>query len=250
MSERTVTIVKVGTGVLTLDDGNLNHASITALSQNISCLMEAGHRVVLVSSGAVGAGVPLLNLKEYPQEIVMRQAAAAIGQAYLMQRYQEGFSEYGVTIAQILLSSYDLQEATHRGRARTVLERLLEQPHVIPIVNENDVVSLRELTKTDNDMLAANLSVILNAKTLVLLTSVDGLLDEQGQVISEVDDVTVAREKFAVEASGKFSIGGMKSKLDAVKVANDEGIDVVIGNGDNPERLLGYFDRSSVGTYF
>lgn len=250
MSNQAVTIVKVGTGVLTLDDGNLNHDSITALSDNLSGLMKAGHRVVLVSSGAVGAGVPLLKLNEYPQEIVMRQAAAAIGQAHLMQRYQEAFSEHGVTIAQILLSSYDLQEETHRDRARTVLERLLEQPDVIPIVNENDVVSLRELTKTDNDMLAANLSVILKAETLVLLTSVDGLLDEAGIVIPEVSDVTEAREKFAVESSGKFSIGGMKSKLDAVKVANDAGAHVIIGNGDHPERLLGYFDRSSVGTYF
>jgi len=250
MSDGSVTIVKVGTGVLTLDDGNLNHDSITALSQSLSKLIQAGRRVILVSSGAVGAGVPLLKLSEYPEEVVTRQAAAAIGQAHLMQRYQETFTHYGLTIAQILLSSYDLQAETHRDRARTVLQRLLEQPDVIPIVNENDVVSLRELTQTDNDMLAANLSAILGAESLVLLTAVDGLLDERGQVISKVGDITVAREKFALEASGKFSIGGMKSKLDAVKVAADAGVNVVIGNGEYPERLQGYFDRSSVGTYF
>ncbi len=233
-----------------MDDGNLNLPSITALSNNLSALIKAGHRVILVSSGAVGAGVPLLKLEEYPTEVVMRQAAAAIGQAHLMQHYQEAFSDHEITIAQILLSSYDLQEDTHQERVRTVLERLLDQPNVIPIVNENDVVSLRELTKTDNDMLAANLAAIMQAGTLVLLTAVDGLLDDAQQVIPEVRNIAEASTRFAKDSSGKFSIGGMKSKLDAVEVASKEGVRVIIGNGERPERLMGYFDGSALGTYF
>ena len=250
MSNKSVTIVKVGTGVLTKDDGNLNYQSITDLSNNLASLITAGTRVILVSSGAVGAGVPLLKLEEYPQEIALRQAAAAIGQARLMQCYQEAFTEHGITIAQILLSSYDLQQETHRDRARTVLERLLDQPNVIPIVNENDVVSLRELTQTDNDMLAANLSAILKSEQLVLLTAVDGLLDDNQEVIPHVTDISAASARFAKDSSGKFSIGGMKSKLDAVQVASEAGVRVVIGNGERPERLSGYADGSALGTYF
>ena len=250
MSKQGVIIVKVGTGVLTLDDGSLNHQSITSLSNNLAGLILDGRKVILVSSGAVGAGVPLFKLKEYPQDIATRQAAAAIGQTHLLQRYQDAFTPHGITIAQILLSSYDLQEATHRERAQSVLTRLLDQPNVIPIVNENDVVSLRELTQTDNDMLAANLSVITEAEALILLTSVDGLLDENSEVIAQVNDVAAASARFAKESGGKFSIGGMKSKLDAVQVASSKGVRVVIGNGERPERLVGYFDQSSIGTYF
>jgi len=250
MSNQGITIVKVGTGVLTKDDGRLNLESIQGLSKNVAGLINSGNKVILVSSGAVGAGVTLFDLDQYPSDIPTRQAAAAIGQARLMQRYQEAFSEHEITIAQILLSSYDLQEKTHRERAKSVLKRLLNEENVIPIVNENDVVSLRELTKTDNDMLASYLSVIMNAKRLVLLTSVDGLLDDHGQVIPEVSDVSDASKRFAKDSSGKFSIGGMKSKLDAVGVATNKGVEVVIGNGEHPERLQGYSDRSSIGTYF
>jgi len=250
MADRAVIIVKVGTGVLTKDDGNLNLASITALSDRLAELQEAGHAVLLVSSGAVGAGVPLLGLDAYPEDIGTRQAAAAIGQARLMQTYQEAFTPHGVTIAQTLLSSFDLKEETHKERAKTVLLRLLDQPKVIPIVNENDVVSLRELTKTDNDMLAANLASIIGANTLILLTSVDGLLDADQQVIPSVDDIAAAAQAFVQETSGKFSIGGMKSKLDAVQVAASAGTRVIIGNGEKPERLLGYLEGKSIGTYF
>jgi len=250
MSNNGVIIVKVGTGVLTKDDGRLNLDSIKGLSDNLAKLIQQGHRVILVSSGAVGAGVTLFDLDEYPSDIPTRQAAAAIGQARLMQRYQEALSPHGITIAQILLSSYDLQEGTHRERAETVLGRLLSEENVIPIVNENDVVSLRELTKTDNDMLASNLSVIMRAERLILLTSVDGLLDDNGNVIPEVNDISAASERFAKESAGKFSIGGMKSKLDAVDSASKAGVKVVIGNGELPDRLIGYIKRTSIGTYF
>ncbi len=250
MSKQEITIVKVGTGVLTCDDGNLNEGSITALSHQLALLTQAGHKCILVSSGAVGAGVPLLGLQEYPSDIGTRQAAAAIGQARLMQRYQHAFTPHDISIAQILLSSYDLQEQTHRDRAKTVLLQLLQQPRIIPIVNENDVVSLRELTKTDNDMLAANLAVILDAQTLILLTTVDGLLDESSTVIPRVDDIAAASAQFAQDSSGKFSIGGMKSKLDAVQRASSAGTAVIIGNGTHPERLPGYLTHSSLGTYF
>lgn len=250
MQENEVIIVKVGTGVLTLDDGTLNLTAIENLVTYLAELEQSGKNVILVSSGAVGAGVPLLKLDEYPQDISTRQAAAAIGQARLMQTYQSYFDKHGLNIAQILLSSYDLREEKHKERAQTVLAKLLEQPNVIPIVNENDVVSLRELTKTDNDMLAANLSVILKVKSLILLTSVDGLLNDNDEVITQISDIDEAVAKFVKDDSGKFSIGGMKSKLDAVRVAKEAGVKIVIGNGDAPERLMGYLTEESLGTYF
>lgn len=249
MSIRPVIIVKVGTGVLTYDDGTLNTDIISTLSAHLAELKKEGRSVILVSSGAVGAGVPLMGLEHYPEDIGTRQAAAAIGQAQLMKHYQEACAEHGITVAQILLSSYDLKEETHRGHAQAVLKRLLDTEQIIPVVNENDVVSLRELTKTDNDMLAANLCSILHADTLILLTSVDGILDGEKKVISRITDVTEARSLVTGD-SGKFSIGGMDSKLDAVEVALAAQAQVIIGNGSHPERLVGYLDKSSTGTYF
>lgn len=249
MSERSLIIVKVGTGVLTKDDGSLNESVIAALANNLAEIKQTGAPLILISSGAVGAGVPLLNLQEYPQDIGTRQAAAAVGQAHLMQAYQRGFSPHGISVAQTLLSSYDLKKNSHCENVETVLTRLLQEPSIIPIVNENDVVSLRELTKTDNDMLAANLSVMLGAKTLILLSTIDGLLDENSQIVREVESIETVRS-LVKDESGKFSIGGMLSKLDAVERARENGAHVIIGNGNKPERLSGYLDKSSEGTYF
>ncbi len=249
MSKRKNIIVKVGTGVLTKDDGHLDLAVFSALSRHLSELKQAGHQLILVSSGAVGAGVPRLGLSSYPEDVETRQAAAAIGQAHLMQTYQEAFQEHDIKVAQILLSSYDLREEKHRKRVKQVLLRLLENEDVLPIINENDVVSLRELTKTDNDMLAANLSGILNTNLLILLTSVDGVLNKNDAVIPEVSSIDEIRKE-VTQDSGKFSIGGMNSKLDAVEVALSHGTQVVIGNGAHPERLKGYSGKTSLGTYF
>ena len=249
MSANTTLFIKVGTGVLTTKSGLLNHEIIASLAEHIGLLVKEGLRVILVSSGAVGAGVPLLNLTEYPKDIATRQAAAAIGQAHLMRAYEDHFSQHEVKTAQILVSSQDLQTESHRERVKNVLERLLNYRHIIPIVNENDVVSLRELTKTDNDMLAANLSNLMSAKHLILLTSVDGLLDKNNVVIKNVTDLTQAKA-LVTDDSGEFSIGGMASKLDAVAVALSSGTQVVIGSGLKPSRLKGYLTRSSLGTYF
>ena len=249
MSTQNTLLVKVGTGVLTTTQGLLNHANIASLAEHIGLLVNEGLRVILVSSGAVGAGVPLLNLSEYPEDIATRQAAAAIGQPHLMLAYEKHFSKHKVRTAQVLVSSKDLQTETHKSRVQTVLERLLAQKDIIPIINENDVISLRELTKTDNDMLAANLSNVMEAQHLILLTSVDGLLDKDRVVVKEVTNLQKARE-LVTEDSGKFSIGGMHSKLDAVSVALSSGTHVIIGNGNKPERLKGYLNKSSLGTYF
>ncbi len=249
MSSSNILFIKVGTGVLTTKEGLLDQDTIARLAQHIGALVTQGTKVVLVSSGAVGAGVPLLNLSEYPQDIATRQAAAAIGQAHLMHTYDDHFSPHGIKTAQILVSSMDLQVKSHRERVSDVLTRLLEHERVLPIVNENDVVSLRELTKTDNDMLAANLSNLMKAQHLILLTSVDGLLDDQDSVIKEVQNISEIRA-MVTQDSGEFSIGGMHSKLDAVEVARESGTQVIIGNGDAPERLSGYLTKSSLGTYF
>lgn len=245
-----LTIVKVGTGVLTNDDGTLDGSSIVRLVTHLSALKQSGISVVLVSSGAVGAGVPILGLTSYPKDIATRQAAAAVGQTRLMKNYEEVFSKFGLNTAQVLVSTNDLKEEKHRQRLKTVLEKILKMPHLIPIVNENDVVSLRELTQTDNDMLAAKLAGLIEAENLILLTSVDGLYHpDTKEVIREVSDVQEVM-KFVINKSGKFSIGGMDSKLQAVEVALASGTKTIIANGEKPERLPHLLTGEAIGTYF
>ncbi|MEM9079629.1 MAG: glutamate 5-kinase [Verrucomicrobiota bacterium] len=231
-------VVKVGTGVLTrVEDGTLEGGSLTRLVTGLAGLVEAGKQVILVSSGAVGAGVSALGLASYPEDLQSKQAAAAVGQARLMHHYENLFSQFGLQIAQLLLTGPNLQQEETRERVRGMLGCLLERETVVPIVNQNDSVAVEELSKGDNDLLSVRVAELMGAELLVLLTSADGLCaGEGGELIPLVTDVAEARELVS-GGSGKFSIGGMHSKLDAVEVAMDAGLEVVIGNGRQPERL-------------
>ncbi len=240
-------VIKVGTGVLTRDDGRLDGASLVRLVTAVAGLKAEGYRCVLVSSGAVGAGVGVLGLDGYPEEVEVRQAAAAVGQARLMHRYETLFGQFDLGVAQLLLTGEDLGE---RGeRVRGALGRLLSVGHLVPVVNENDSVAVDELRVGDNDLLSARVACLLGAEKLVLLTTVDGLLDEGGELIPEVKDVSAARGMVR-EERGRFSIGGMLSKLDAVEFASREGVEVVIANGREPERLIELAGGGGIGTRF
>lgn len=246
MSETIV--IKIGTGVLTRENGTLDGASLVRLVTAVSALHAAGHSCVMVSSGAVGAGVSALKLDSYPNDVESRQAAAAVGQARLMQRYQTLFEQFDLNIAQILLTGGDLEN--NRDRISATLQRLLRDPAIIPIINENDSVAIEELRVGDNDMLSAKVARLLEARQLILLTTVDGLLPpEGGDIIKEVPDVSAVLE-YARNESGKFSIGGMASKLTAVQFATDEGIEVTIANGRKPEQLLSLVQGGGRGTRF
>ncbi len=236
----SLTIIKAGTGVLTrASDGTLDGASLVRLVTAIAGLVESGHRCLLVSSGAVGAGVSAFNLDGYPNDLTTRQACAAVGQARLMHTYENLFRNFDLAVAQVLLTASDLQTPERRQNVSNTLQRLLASPRIVPIINENDSVAVEELRVGDNDMLSSQVAILLEAKTLVLLTSVDGLLTPgSGELVQLVPDVDAVLG-FAKEERGRFSIGGMASKLQAVKNSVDSGITVHIAHGRKPERLEG-----------
>ncbi len=244
-------VVKVGTGVLTrVEDGCLDGGSLVRLVTGLAELMALEHEIVLVSSGAVGSGVSELGLSEYPEDLVSRQAAAAVGQARLMHTYGNLFSQFGKSVAQILLTGGNLKEEEVCARVSNTVECLLEHGGVVPIVNQNDSVAVEELSQGDNDKLSVRVAKLLDADLLIMLTSVDGLCRAaDGVLVSVVSDLEAARAEVQGER-GKFSIGGMASKLEAVSEALDSGLQVVIGNGRNPERLQDIVEGRGICTRF
>lgn len=240
-------VIKIGTGVLTRGNGTLDGSSLVRLVTAVAELKAMGYACVMVSSGAVGAGVSALNLTAYPDDVETRQAAAAIGQARLMQRYQTLFEQFDLDVAQLLLTGSDLKD--HRDRVCATMHRLLEEGDIIPIVNENDSVAIEELRVGDNDMLSARVAEMLGARQLILLTTVDGLLDADDHLISQVDDLAAVTGMVRSE-SGKFSIGGMASKLQAVKYATEAGIEVLVANGRKPGQLVELVKGEGICTRF
>lgn len=246
-----LTLIKAGTGVLTkANDGTLDRAALVHLVAAIAGLVNAGHRCLFVSSGAVGSGVSALGLTEYPQDTATRQACAAVGQARLMQTYSSLFANFDITIAQVLLTAGDLGTPERAGYVSDTLNRLLSEPRILPIINENDSVAVEELKFGDNDMLSVRVAKLAGAQRIILLTSVDGLLDpETQQLIPEVADIDHVF-RHVREDKGRFSMGGMASKLAAVKFAVEAGIETHIAHGRHPERLAQIVEGNGVSTRF
>ena len=245
-----LTVIKAGTGVLTKsNDGTLDRAALVHLVSAIAGLIAAGHRCLFVSSGAVGSGVSALGLTEYPQDTATRQACAAVGQARLMQTYSSLFANFDIHIAQVLLTAADLATPERAGYVKDTLRRLLVEPMILPIINENDSVAVEELKFGDNDMLSVRVAKLAGAQRIILLTSVDGLLDPDQVLIPEVPDVDDVLRHVRDE-KGRFSMGGMASKLTAVKFAVDAGIETHIAHGRHPERLAGILAGKGISTRF
>lgn len=250
MAEPEIVVIKIGTGVLTREDGTLDGASLARLVTAVADLPDGMRRCVLVSSGAVGAGTSVLGLTEYPDELVTRQAAAAVGQTRLMHAYQNLFHSFDMNVAQLLLTADDFSSADRTDRIRNTLHRLLQQPGIVPIINENDSVAVEELRVGDNDLLSARVAGLLGARLLVLLTSVDGLLPPgSDQIIEVVEDVREVLG-YAQDVKGRFSIGGMRSKLQAVQLAVESGVETVVANGRHPERLKEIVENGGIATRF
>lgn len=248
-------VLKVGTGVLTRDvTGELDHAMLGRLVQAISDLRRAGHEVLLVSSGAVGAGLPAFGLKERPaDQITLLQACASVGQARLMQIYDSGFRNYGFGVAQILLIHEDFESDSRRANIQNTLNCLLEHGDIVPIINENDSVATFELRVGDNDKLSVLVAKLVQADQLILLTRVPGLrgpdAKDENDIVREVKDI----EKVLGYANGEIgsrSVGGMKSKLGAVADALAAGIETIIAGGRNPEQLSALVAGKGFGTRF
>ncbi len=246
-----LTVIKAGTGVLTkTDDGTLDRAALVHLVSAISELINSGHKCLFVSSGAVGSGVSALGLTEYPKDTATRQACAAIGQARLMQTYSSLFANFDVTIGQVLLTAADLGTPERSKYVSDTLNRLLEEPGILPIINENDSVAVEELKFGDNDMLSVRVAKLAGASRVILLTSVDGLLDPaSNELIREVTDID-AVFRHVRNDKGRFSMGGMASKLEAVKFAVNAGIESHIAHGRHPERLAGIISGNGISTKF
>jgi len=197
----------------------------------------------------VAAGLGVLGLKARPESLAERQACAAVGQSKLMENYTRYFAGHQLNVAQLLLTHGDLDSRTRYHNARNTLEHLLSRRTVVPIINENDSVAVEELKFGDNDRLSAEVAMLAKADALLLMTSVDGLLDPQGRTIPEVDDVDDV-SAFAREDKGKFSVGGMTSKLQAVKAAVEAGILTHIASGRKAGQIPAIIAGKAVGTKF
>lgn len=248
-------VVKVGTSTLAHATGNLNIRQVEKLCKVLSDLKNAGHEVVLVSSGAIGMGVGKLSLKKRPEDMPTKQAAAAVGQCELMYVYDKLFSEFNHTVAQLLITGADIEDAVRRENFHNTLFRLLELG-ALPIVNENDTVATEEIAIGDNDTLGAIVAVSIQADLLVLLSDIDGLFtadprqDPTATLIPVVEELTPEIVALAGGHGSALGTGGMSTKLSAAKMATANGTDMIIANGSNPDLLYAILDGEMVGTRF
>ena len=248
-------VVKVGTSTLTHSSGRLNLRRIEALARTLSDLKNAGREIVLVSSGAVSAGVAKSGLGHRPESLEEKQAMASIGQSELMRIYDRFFSDYGHKIGQILMTRDVVDNPIRRAAAENTFNTLLRMG-CIPIVNENDAVSTDELVKFGgNDILSAHVANLCHADLLINLSDIDGLYDSDprknpdAHLISRVDDID-AIFSFAGGAGTERGTGGMEAQLTAAKMVTENGITMFIMNGSDPEILYRLFDGEDVGTVF
>ncbi len=251
-----VVVVKVGTRVLTGEDGLLNHQRIANLVEQIHLQMAQGRKVVVVSSGAVGAGMAHLGLKQRPQDLAHLQAVAAVGQPLLVAAYDKAFMAHGRSAAQVLLTADDLDDRVRYLNVRNTLLTLMEYG-VVPIINENDTVAVDELVGTfgDNDRLAALVTQLLRAPLLILLSDVDGLYDGDPQnsnskVIVTVTEIDESIKKLARPQVSLLSRGGMGSKLEAARIVTAAGESVVLASGLVEGNVGEILSGRPVGTLF
>ena len=248
-------VIKIGTSTLAHATGHLNIRRVEALCKIMSDIKNAGHEVILVSSGAIGMGVGKLGLRERPRDIPSKQAAAAVGQCELMYVYDKLFSEYHHTVAQLLITGDNMTDETRHRNFTNTLNRLLELG-ALPIINENDTVATDEIVIGDNDTLAAKVAESVGADLLILLSDIDGLYtadphnDPNARLIRKVTGIDDGILKLAGVSSTTQGTGGMVTKLHAAEICLACGCDMVIANGHNPANLYAILDGKEVGTTF
>jgi glutamate 5-kinase len=246
-------VVKLGTGVLTDSRKQPDPAQLEQLVAQVAALRKSGKEVVLVTSGAVGAGMGALGLEKRPTELAEMQACAAIGQSRLMATYAELFARHGLHAAQVLLTHDDLEHHERHLNARNTLVTLLDRG-VVPIINENDAVSFTEIKFGDNDTLSALVASLLPADLLVILTTVDGVIENFGKAnpktIAVVEKIDSALEKLARGTDSDTAVGGMKSKIEAAKIVVRSGIPLVIASGKKKDVLAKILGGEDEGTLF
>lgn len=248
-------VVKVGTSTLAHRTGLLNIRRVEELCRVLSDLKNAGHEIILVSSGAIGMGVGKLSLKSRPVDMPTKQAAAAVGQCELMYTYDKLFSEYHHNVAQILLTASDVEQPGRRENFHNTLTRLLEL-QALPIINENDTVATEEITIGDNDTLSALVAANIQAELLILLSDIDGLYNADphtapdAQIIPVVEEITDEILALGGGSGSSLGTGGMATKLHAAQIVTAVGADMVIANGEKPTVLYDILEGGHIGTRF
>lgn len=248
-------VIKVGTSTLAHESGRLNIRRVEELCKVLSDLKNAGHELILVTSGAIGMGVGKLGLSSRPSDMPTKQASAAVGQCELMYTYDRLFSEYNHTVAQILITASDVKNEERHENFKNTLCRLLEL-NVLPIINENDTIATEEIAVGDNDTLAAIVAESSDAELLVLLSDIDGLYtadphkDENASLIPVVESIDDGVMALGGEKGSSLGTGGMRTKLLAARISTEAGCDMVIANGSSPDVLYDIVEGKQVGTRF
>ena len=248
-------VVKIGTSTLAHPSGHLNIRRVEELCKVMSDIKNAGHELILVSSGAIGMGVGKLGLRSRPTDIPSKQAAAAVGQCELMYIYDKLFGEYHHTVAQLLITGEDIANETRHQNFSNTLNRLLELG-ALPIINENDTVATQEIVIGDNDTLAAIVAESVGAKLLILLSDIDGLYtadprkNPEAKLVHHVPSLSDQILALAGVSGSSQGTGGMVTKLQAAKICLDCGCTMVIANGNEPKNLYAILDGKQVGTTF
>ena len=257
ISDKKRIVIKLGTSTLAHKTGKLNIRRMTNLVRVISDLHNSGREIIMVSSGAVGLGAGKLGLPEKPKDTKTKQAVAAIGQCELMHVYDDMFAKYSVTVAQILLTKTIINNPNHCENFMNTVEKLVNMD-VIPIVNENDTIAIDELELEigENDSLSALVAELSRADLLLILSDIDALYDDDprsnpdAKPIPLVEEITPEIEAMAGGAGSSLGTGGMSTKRTAAKIATNAGIDMVIMNGRDPEKLYDLFEDKEIGTLF
>lgn len=248
-------VVKVGTSTLTYQTGRLNIRVIEKLVKVLSDLRNSGNEIILVSSGAIAMGIGKLNLSCKPTDMPGKQAAAAVGQCELMYTYDRLFSQYNHTVAQILLTGEDTEHENRRDNIRNTIFRLLSLG-VLPIINENDTIATSEIKVGDNDTLGAIVARCIDADLLILMSDIDGLYtsdphkDPDAKLIPVVENVSDDIISIAGDAGSALGTGGMFTKVRAARLVAENGCDMVIVNGSDPDILYDVAEGRCVGTRF
>ncbi len=247
-------VIKVGTTTLTYENGELNLRLIDKLSRTIADLSNQGREVVLVSSGAIAVGAKRLGI-ERPRDTTGKQATSAVGQGILMQIYEKSFMEYNNLVAQILLTKDVIEVEERKIYAKNTMEALLKQK-VVPIVNENDTISVAELEFSDNDTLSAYVACLIDADLLIILSDIDALYDKDpnkfsdAKKIDEVNEITDYIREIATGSNSKVGTGGMATKISACTICETQKIDTVITSGKDPMVIYDIINNENVGTKF
>lgn len=244
-------VVKIGSSSLTASEGGIDDARITELVDAIAKRSAAGHQVVLVSSGAIATGFPVLGLARKPTDLATQQASASVGQGILLARYAQAFANHGIVVGQVLLTAEDVIRRTQYRNAQRTLDRLLELG-VVPIVNENDTVATEEIRLGDNDRIAALVAHVVQADALILLSDVDGLYDGPpskggSRLIEEVHGEADLADVEVGGIGSSVGRGGMTTKVEAARIATSAGIPVLLASSANCAIALA---EGSTGTVF